>query len=134
MSTSQPGVSITRNNGCIGSSADHLPAILITHTLHHGWRWPHHISVCQAKTFNPLIQALAQQQSLVLRTVAVFVTVGEFDETPEWRIAVATTNLYFGGVKLVVVVARGGINTEVLWIEGLDNYAAGLLTTTCSAG
>jgi hypothetical protein len=34
----------------------------------------------------------------------------------------------------MIVVARGGVNTKVLWVERLDNHAPGLFTAPGPTG
>jgi hypothetical protein len=67
-----------------------------------------------------------------LGALAIFVAIGAFDELVKGRVAVAAARLDLGGVKFVVAVARGGVDTEVLWIKGLDDDLTDLGSTTSS--
>src|SRR5450755_775788 len=110
----------------IGSTHDHLPTVLAPDALHQRGGGTNHIRIFQAKLFDPAIEALAQEKRLVLAAMTIGVTIRKLDELAKRWIAVAPPRLDLQRVKLVVVVARGRVDTEILRIEGLYNDAPGL--------
>src|SRR5579872_400778 len=66
--------------------------------------------------------------------MTVLVTVREFHKAPEWGIAVASSGLNLCGVELVIIVAGGRLDGEMLWIERLDDNAASFRSTTSTSG
>lgn len=115
------------------AAQDHLPAVFALQALHDSGRWSYNVGVFQAEAFDPAIELFAQEQGLVLGAQAVLVAVGELDELAERRVAIAAARLDLGGVEFVVVVARGGVDAEVLRIERLDNHLARLGATPSPA-
>ena len=51
--------------------------------------------------------------------------IGKFDETAEGRITITTPDIYLRGIKFVVIMTRGSVDTKMLGIEGLDNDCTG---------
>src|SRR5579859_1596373 len=120
------GIDDTQERVQVGAARDHLPAILAVHALHQGGRGADDVGLRQAQASDPAVKLFAQQQGLVLGAAAVLVAVGELDELAKRGIAIAAARLDLGGVKFGVIVTRGGVDAEMLRVEGLDDNLPGL--------
>ncbi len=118
----------------VGAARDELPAIFAPDALDQRGRGTNHVGLRQAKPLDPILQALIEEQGLVLAAVAVLVAESEFSELAKRWIAVIAPCLDLGCVELVIVVARGRIDTKVLRIEGLDDDAPGLCPASRAPG
>jgi hypothetical protein len=58
----------------IRAAYDHLPAIFALEAFRQSWSWSDNVGVLQAKTINPLVKALIEQQGFVLAAMTVLVT------------------------------------------------------------
>src|SRR5258706_6968312 len=118
----------------VRSTRYHLPAIFAAYAFHQGGCGTNDIRLRQAKPLDPLVQLFTQEQRLVLRAASILVAVGKLDELAERGIAIATAHIDLGLVKFMIVVARGGVNTKMLWVECLANHAPGLFTPPGPSG
>src|SRR5579864_2012685 len=83
------GVDYAEEGVQVGAAGDHLPAVLAVYSFHQGGGGADDVGLGEAETGDPVVQLFAQEQGFVLRTAAVLVAVGEFDELAKWRVAVA---------------------------------------------
>ncbi len=60
----------------VGAARDHLPVEFAAHTLHQGGGGADDIGLRHAEPLDPVVEAFAQQQGLVLGALAILVTVG----------------------------------------------------------
>src|SRR5437660_7575154 len=108
----------------IGATYNHLPAILASDAFHQSGCRSYDIGLVQSEALDPLGEPFAEQQGLVLAAVPVLMAVGELDELAKWGIAITTPRLDLCSIEFVIAVARGGIDTKMLRIEGLDEEAS----------
>lgn len=117
----------------VGATSYDLPPIFAANACYEGGCGTDDVCVRQLQAVDPFAEAFAEQEGFILATLAVLVAIGEFDELTERRVVVLLPRFDFGSVEFGVGVARGGVDAEVLRVEGLNNHMPGLFTTTGTA-
>src|SRR5579883_1996664 len=117
----------------VGTARDHLPVIFPSQALHQRRSGSHNVGIGHAQTVDPFVQALVEEQGLVLAAMAILVAIGELDEATKRWISIPTAHFDLGGIELMVIMTRRGLDTKMLRVEGLNDDASGLFAASGTA-
>src|SRR5579875_1635625 len=117
----------------VGAAHEDLPAVSAAYALHQRGCGADQFCLAQFQALDPFGQTLRHQKRLVLRFVALFMTVRKFDKLAEGGIAVAQASLDFDIIEGMIVMACCCLDAEMLRIEGLNNDTTRMLSTSGAA-